>query len=206
MSQGMLPFQFAHYVMLPKWEGKIPWMYLDTHKDPSTGKPAPLVTVGIGCAIGLAEALTLPFQISGKPAGQDDIRDAFAKVSNMMPGRVATFYTYPNCLQLAEDGIFALVQKRYDVFTAELASIFPEFMSWPVTAQTGALDLIWGVGEGHPATPQHVATGLGEYTHWRAAAYNKDWATCAGTCGENVNVLAYTARNAWRKSLFLQAV
>ncbi len=186
----LFPFQDSHFDQVPRWEGKIAWLYLDSHT------PNPIPTAGIGCAInGLAESLTLGWTLNGVLATPAQIEADWKRVTAMPGARKAVFYRAPGCLELPEAEIVALVQKRYSVFTRELLSLFPAFMSWPIPAQTGTLDLIWGVGEG----------GLDEYHHFLAAARAKLWKVCAAQDIENAGQKAYAARNAWRSGLFLQA-
>ena len=186
----LFPFQDSHFDQIPRWEGKIPWLYLDSHK------PGPLPTAGIGCAVnGLAESLTLGWTVNGTAATPAQIEADWKRVTGLPGARLAAFYHAAGSLELPESEIVALVQKRYDAFTQELTHLFPDFMTWPVPAQTGTLDLIWGVGEG----------GLDQYHHFLAAARAHLWKLCAAEDLENVGQKAYIERNQWRSGLYLQA-
>lgn len=191
----MLDFQELLAAKLPDFEGKIAWLYLDTHKPP-------LATTAIGCAINLAESLTLPWQVNGAPATAADIRSDWNRVTSMPGGLQAIRYYVAGAPTLTDDAITAMVGKRFDVFTPELVAMFPDFMSWPVTAKAGTLDMAYGLGIGVEGPP---ASGLHKYHNFCAAAAAHDWATCSKECEMNATVTAYDARNEWLKEQFLLA-
>ncbi len=181
---------------LNRWEGRMPFLYLDNRK--INEQPAPLVTVGVGCALAASEAETLPFVIDGRPATPAEIAADFAALQKAPFGYVAPFYQKFTRCRLPDPAIDALVQKRFGVFVAALQHIFPAFTSWPETAKAGTLDLIYGVGVAGFAQYHHLTLDLQQTPPRFAAAANE--------CASDASVKAYDARNAARKQLLLDAV
>ncbi len=177
------------------WEGRKPFLYLDNRK--INNVPAPLVTVGIGCATSLEEALTLPFQCGGTPASPDVIRKDFATLQAAPFDYGADYYMQYTQCRLTDDAIDALMMARFDTFVAALRKMFPAFDTFPETAKAGCLDLIYGLG----------VAGLGapHYPSFHAAVLRQDWKAAALQSGANVSVAAYAARNRARANLFLAA-
>ena len=73
----------SHYIdqalaQIEKFEGRVPWMYLDTKSK---------VTVGIGCMLPtVAPALLLPFYNGDVPATSAEITKEFCRITAMQPG------------------------------------------------------------------------------------------------------------------------
>lgn len=171
------------------FEGTVPWPYLDTHSPP-------LVTVGVGCAIPLAEAVTLPFTINGIPVINQDITNNYHRVLAMESGKPAWFYAYPGCLMLSDAAIEDLLQRRFDIFSSGLRKIFPSFDTYPVSVKAALLEMAYGLG----------MAGFMKYTHLIAAVKSQDWKTASSESGVNVGNVAYDRRNEWVRNQFLQAV
>src|SRR5882762_7767948 len=108
---------------LYRWEDPIPYFYLDNHEE--DGVPAPLVTTALGCALLLPEALTLPWQINGRPATITEIADDFTTVKNASFGYKASFYEDMTQCRLTADAIEAFARKRIDTFLGTLNQTFP---------------------------------------------------------------------------------
>jgi hypothetical protein len=183
---------------LRRWEGTLAYLYLDSRK--VNGVPAPLVTIGIGCAVGpasnaaaSAEVLGLPWTVSGGSATAAQIQADYAAICAAPPGFVATHYQSITGIRLSDDAIVALCQSRLSTFVAALQHTFAGFDSWPDTCKAGALDLIYGLG----------VAGFQAYHHFIAACLQQDWTTAADQCASDANIPAYDARNAARKALFL---
>ena len=177
------------------WENRLPYLYLDSRK--INGAPAPLVTVGVGCAISLAEALTLPFQIDGRAATQAEIAFGFATLKSAPSGYVAGYYAKYTRIRLPDSAIDALVESRFRLFIAALQHEHPGFDTMPELAKAGCLDLIYGLGITGYSAPH--------YPSFRAAINRRDFAAAAAQCGADENLSAYDARNKARKQLFLAA-
>ena len=186
---------------LRRWEGTIPYLYLDSRK--VNGTPAPLVTVGIGCAVGPAskptaspEVLGLAWTVAGAPATADQIQADYAAICAAPFGFVATHYQATTGIRLSDDAMVALCESRLQAFVAALEQTFSDFGVWPDTCKAGALDLIYGLG----------VAGFQAYHHFIAACLQQDWATAANECASDANIAAYDDRNAARKALFLAGV
>jgi hypothetical protein len=180
---------------LMEWEGgAVPYLYLDSHRTPA-GVPAPLATCGIGCAVQLAEALTLPWQIDGIAASQQQIQTDFQTVMKAPFGYIASYYSRFTTCRLTAEAMTDLCELRLAVFVRALEGIFPQFNTWPDTCKAGATDLIYGTG----------IAGFQQYRHFIAACQAEDWKTAAAQSGSDVNVKAYALRNQARMTLFLTA-
>lgn len=171
------------------FEGRMPWMYLDTHLPP-------LVTVGVGNLIDpLKEALGLPFRWI-----HDDSLASPAQIAvewTATKGRVAlseevwTVWGKVANLYLNEGAIDALVLSRLSEDDAVLRGRFPAWEAWPADAQLATLSMAWAMG------PNFA------YPRWECAARAQDFATCAQECyipdGKNLGLVP---RNAANKFLF----
>jgi hypothetical protein len=180
------------------WEGRKPFLYLDNHT--SNNAPAPLVTVGVGCATSLEEALTLPFTLADgtSPAAPADIQADFAALQAAPFGYIADYYKSCVHCRLPNPAIDDLMMKRFAAFITALQNDFPAFDTFPETAKAGCLDLIYSLGiSGFSAA---------RYPSFHAAVLRQDWKTAALQSGANVSVAAYAARNRARANLFLAAV
>jgi hypothetical protein len=178
---------------LNRWEGRTAFMYLDSRR--VNGAPAPLVTIGVGCAVQLAEAKTLPFVTA---ATSDQIEADFATLQKAPFGYAAAYYARFTTCRLPNDAIDALVMKRFASFIAALQVLFKTYDTWPDTAKAAALDLMYGTGE----------AGFKQY-HMLLAAGNENppsFLKMASECASDASNPAYKARNDARGQLFLSAV
>ena len=178
------------------WEGRKPFLYLDNRK--VNGVPSPLITVGVGCATDLDEAVTLPFLYNGASATPANIQADFAALQVAPFGYAADYYKQCTKCRLSDDAIDALMMKRFGVFIAALQTAFPAFDTFPETAKAGCLDLIYGLGV--------AGFSVAHYPSFHAAVLQQDWKLAAMQCGANVSVAAYAARNHARAALFLAAL
>ena len=148
-----------------RFEGRVPYMYLDVKG---------LVTTGLGCLIDPVErALPCSWRsLSGDLATEDDVRAEWARVKAMAPGLAAGRYPVGAWLHLLPDDIAALALARLDASAAQLARTWPAFGSFPAPAQQALLSLAWAMGAGYPATWPHLS----------AAVLAQDWAAAARNC------------------------
>lgn len=181
-------------MLLPE-EGRTNYMYLDNRR--VNGLPAPLVTIGIGCAIPVTEVTSLEFILGDRPATASEILSDYHALLLAPFGRKASFYEPLTTVRLTDRGIEALIEQRFADFSKSLHTIFPDFSTYPKTAKAGCLELIYGLGAAGLAAPH--------YPMFRAAVQARDWVKAAAECASNANLTAYDKRNAARKALFIQA-
>lgn len=153
---------------ITRFEGRLPFMYLDTKG---------LVTTGVGNLLDpMAPALSLPWlhKNDGQPATRAEVVDDWNRVKgaqalrNLGGGHFAQLTK----LYLADDAIDSLVRARLSLNEAVLRSAggFGGWDTYPAAAQLGILDMAWNMG---PAF---------KFPKFRAAAAALDWATCADEC------------------------
>jgi len=181
---------------LQKWEGQTDFFYLDNRR--VNGVPSPLVTIGIGCAIGLTEAQSLPFQFNGAPASIAQISIDYTNIKEAPFDFPASTYAKYTEVRLPQGAIDFLCESLLATFVAALNETFPLFSSWPKTCKSAALDLMYGLG----------VTGFKKYKIFIAAGLQNppNFREMAAQCASNANIAAYDKRNQARKLLFLQAV
>jgi hypothetical protein len=181
-----------------RWEGGIVnWLYLDNRR--VNGVPAPLPTIGAGCATSLQECLTLPFVVGDRPAAIHEIADDFTNIKQAPFDFAADFYQKYTVIRLPDDACIALCRSRAMAFKADLERVFPAFDTWPLTCQAGALDLLYGLGDVKFEATYPLFIGAGHQSP-------PNFKEMAAQSGSNENDKAYDLRNQARKLLFLQAV
>jgi len=162
-----------------KFEGRIPYMYLDI---------LGLVTVGVGNLIDPVEAAqALPFcfknragiSTPGSPATQDQITQEWQTLKNT-PGLATKGYTACEPitqLELSDDAIDALILGRLVQNEGFLKRQpwFQNFDAWPADAQLALLSMAWAMGPGGP----------GGFPNFRAACQKLDFSTAAAECKMN---------------------
>src|SRR5258708_1739922 len=111
-----------------RFEGSVPWMYLDVKG---------LVTTGIGNLIdSVGAAQSLPWKhADGSPASSAEIADAWQTVKSrqdlkLLGGGNRAFANLSD-LRLDADGISGLVQGKLSANEQVLLQRFPAFESWP---------------------------------------------------------------------------
>lgn len=183
----MSNFEEQRRSMIKDGEGCIPYMYLDT-----VGK----VTVAVGQmlpTVAAAAALTFSRRDNGNRATAAEISQDYQSVAQQPPGRPATSYKQFTQLDMPEDAIDALLDKRIAEFEAALRGDFPEYDSYPDEAKLGLMDMVFNLGN----------SGLiNKFPTFTRAARAKDWRTCANEC-ERGGI--GDARNAMTKKLFEDA-
>jgi GH24 family phage-related lysozyme (muramidase) len=123
-------------------EGVVSHMYLDT-----VGK----VTVGVGNMLPdgrAAEALPFVDRVSSAPATAAEKRADFEAVLRQPKARPAKLYKPHTKLILPDDAIWQLLERRVEGFERQLVGIFPQFPSFPETAQLALLDMAFNLGAG----------------------------------------------------------
>jgi GH24 family phage-related lysozyme (muramidase) len=182
----------AYYPFAERFEGSIPWMYLDTK-----GK----VTVGIGHMIPDADAATrLPFTLSSEPpvgraetADEIAVRSAFAVVATAPEGMLARRYERLTVPRLSTAAMRAVHEADTRAFLARIRARFDAFDSYPLPARLAVLDMAYNLG----------LDGLWrKFPRWRAACLDQDWRTCAKECRRR-DIQA--SRNLWTRQRFLEA-
>lgn len=171
----------AYYQNLVRWEGKVNWMYLDTHA---------LVTCGIGNLLKTVDdALALTWLHSdGSEAPEDEVRQRFSDVSNMKAGMPAGKYRVG--LTLSDEDVSALaVQRLQDEFLPGLRRTFDGFDDYPLPARECLVDLEYNLG----------VKGLSKFSHLIAACETGDFVAASRSCSVKTS---RPERNAWRQAKF----
>ena len=147
--------QAAFPAFSEKFEGRVPYMYLDIKG---------LVTVGVGYLIDPIEmALALPFRFKTGPgiaapgsfATPDEIAWDWRKVKED-PWLAVKGYKACDAvtsLELSDDSIDSLILKRAvgDESLLKSQPSFLNFEQWPADAQLGLLSMAWAMGPHGPA-------------------------------------------------------
>ena len=171
--------QAAFRAFSQKFEGSVPFMYLDIKG---------LVTVAVGNLVdpvGLAQAL--PFRFKNKPdianpgtaATPDQIAAEWLKLKNNPTLAQRGFKACEPLthLELSDDSINAIILSRLTAnegFMKHQPS-FQNFDSWPADAQLGLLSMAWAMG---PAGP-------GGFPHFSAACKSGNFSAAAAECKMN---------------------
>ena len=163
----MTSFEDRRRELLKDGEGSISHMYLDT-----VGK----VTVGVGNMLPDADAaVALAFvrRETGERATDAEIRADFASVSAQKMGKLASSYKHATKLDLPDDAIDALLDKRIAGFESGLRKDFPDYDDYPESAKLGLMDMAFNLGN----------SGLvNKFPSFTRAARARDWAKCAKEC------------------------
>lgn len=170
---------------LKTWEGCVPYMYLDT---------VGLVTVGIGNLLRTVEdAKALPFVDSDtdEPASQLAIEQAYAAVSKMPPAQHWSKYKLRPSLELSNETSRDLALTRVaSEFLPRLRRAFPDFDTYPPSAQRFMIDMAYNGGVGY--FRKRGMVGPIEQRQWITAIVS-------------LPTQGNPRRNAWREQLLRQA-
>ena len=153
--------------MIKEGEGSIPHMYLDTRG---------YVTVGVGQMLPSAErALELDFvERAGRAqAGGEAVRADYDSVKSREPGRAAGNYKKFTQLDLPEEKIDELLERRLNEFEAGLKREFPDYDDYPEDARLGLMDMAYNLG---------LSGLVNKFPSFVRAARNRDWSGCAKEC------------------------
>ena len=162
-----------------KFEGRVPFMYLDV---------LGLVTVGVGNLVDpVLAAQALPFRFKNRPgiaapgstATADQIAAEWQALKNDPSLKTRG---YKACepitqLELSDDAIDSLIIDRLTKNESFLKRQrwFQDFDTWPADAQLGLLSMAWAMG---PAGP-------GTFPSFRVACQRLDFNTAAAQCKMN---------------------
>lgn len=124
---------------IEKYEGRIPYMYLDSRG---------YVTVAVGNLLATVEdAQKLPFiHADGSPASADEIAADYNAVKAQPVNKVATYYQPFTRLHLSDETIDQLTDDHIDSFYKELKVIYSNFDDFPEEVQLATFDLIFNLG------------------------------------------------------------
>ena len=143
-------------------EGRTTWMYRDVEGYVTTGAGNKIDPVG--------DALSLPWEISGQPADEEQIVSGWRAVKAMSRGLVARMYASATPLRLTDDAVDDLVRDTMIWVDHSLANRFLMWETLPADAQLGTLLLAWADG----------ASGVEHnFPKFDAALIGGDFATCA---------------------------
>ncbi len=178
-----------------KFEGWVPFMYLDKGADSGRGRG--LVTTAVGDLTPLATAIHLPFlHPDGSAATPDEIAAEWRYVDSRQDLRLrgGMIYGTVTKLRLTRASVEAIAGAKLAEMDKHLAGRFPEWEEWPLQAQWATLSMAWAAG---PAV--HAP-------HWEMACRTWDWAMAAAEChlADESNP-GLRPRNAANKALFLEA-
>jgi GH24 family phage-related lysozyme (muramidase) len=168
-----------------KWEGDSPYMYLDSTDH---------VTVGIGHLLAdVEDAKALNFvyrkdQPEVKAGGKGPNKPAAKKGEQADAAAIAADYASVltkagqgyraeafeklTVLDLPRDDRDSLFAADIAIFEAKLPRLFPDYATYPPSAQLALLDLIYNVGE----------NGLKKFTSLGTAVKARDWNTASKNC------------------------
>jgi len=203
-----LDYDYLYHDAL-RWEGMVPYMYLDT-------STPPLVTVGVGYMLkDVAAAQALPFKIGPDPAKPDEVKDAFNAVAAMEGGKRSDHYLRHPSLEISGKVAKELALTKLRDFVQQLQGHFPGFDDYPLPARRALVDMVYNLGLGHRARTNRKgeyqpAKGLvGKFPSFTQAVEAGDWLRAALAChrkNTNPKDPAHAeARNAWTRQLFEEA-
>ena len=185
--------------LVEKAEGRVAWMYLDTHK------PHALVTVGVGRMLpSAAAAQALPFQrADGSRATAAEIKAEYDTIYALPGSKPAAFYRPYAKLSLTDPVIDQLLTDDLTAGEAHARHLLKGFDTYPYPAKLALTDMAFNMGEGRAKKPGEAREhGLYSFHTLRAAAEAGDWEKAAASCNRPQ---VQPDRNAWTKANFLEA-
>lgn len=166
--------------MFKEYEGNIPYMYLDSRG---------YVTVGVGFLLDSANAATdyafclsnaaavpcPPAAVPSVPqkATADQIKAEWEKIKCQAIPHLASFYEKFATMRMMPSDIDTVLTAKINEFEASARRTFPNWDTFPSSAQLALLDMIYNLGS------------LRDFPKLVAAAQKKDWVTCAAECYRN---------------------
>jgi GH24 family phage-related lysozyme (muramidase) len=171
---------------LERFEGCVPWMYLDTRSN---------VTVGVGLMLpDAASASALGFvDAAGAPSAAQDIEADFTRVGGLAPGELPGFYKAASSPQLPQAVIDAKLSSVLTGFEATVRAGLAGYDAMPDSVKMALLDMAYNLG------PHKLLT---TYPMMLKAVEAANWAQAAAQCGRGG---IGAARNAWTQQQFLAA-
>jgi len=153
--------------LIKRGEGCIPHMYLDT-----VGK----VTIAVGNMLPNADAaVALQFihRETENLASESDIRDEFDIMQAQVPAKLASSYKQYTKLDLSDEFIDQLLEKRLDEFELGLQRDFDDYSAFPNEAKLALMDMAFNLGN----------SGLiNKFPTFTRAVRAQDWQACAAEC------------------------
>ena len=180
-----------------QFEGRMPVMYLDTHKPP-------LVTTGVGNLIDpVAEALQLPFEwkhvIPRRLATPQEIEEEWNHVKSLtnLSQSPASIWGTVTRLFLNDAAMDNLIYQRLDANEAILKKRWAaqsNYATWPADAQLGLHSMAWAMGPGF------------NFPQFAQCCANGDFAGAAAQCHmADTNNPGLVPRNRANYRLFMNA-
>lgn len=161
-----------------RFEGSVPYMYLDVGGQATGFVPA--VSVGYGFLIDpMADALPLPWvhKIDGTPATRPEVVAEWTTVKGATKfaklGGGAIQWKALTTLVLSPAGMLSLFQQHLAGNEVELRKFFLGWDTFPANAQLAIVSMAWACGGAFAV----------EFPRFTKAANAGDWATCAGPDG-----------------------
>ncbi|WP_420563031.1 hypothetical protein [Thalassobaculum sp.] len=172
-----------------RFEGDIPWLYLDTVNK---------VTIGIGHLIPTAAAVAaIPLARDGRAASDADKQTAYAAVAAAKDRalRGANAFKDLSDLRITPDQSAALFRDKFAEIFAEAQRLFRTvgggFAAWPKPVQLATFDMAYNLG------PQGLFSGFPTFRTKGLAV--GDYQVCAEECRR---IGPAPARNAWTRDQF----
>jgi GH24 family phage-related lysozyme (muramidase) len=171
-----------------RFEGVIPYMYLDTGGN---------VTVGVGHLLSdraAAGGLSFVDKLSDVLADEIQKSAEWLTVSELEPGHAAGYYAASTKLMLRVSDIDSLLRGDLTVVEGQLRGQFPDYDTYPQQAQAGLIDMGFNLG---------VHKLISKFPIFVGAVRDKNWATAAAECHRKAPIS--DERNDAVKQLFLDA-
>lgn len=175
------------YDALKRWEGSVPYMYLDK---------VGLVTVGIGFMLpNIYAASTLPFmKPAGEPASQIDISLDYNRVKALSANKLVTYYHSFSSPLLPQAEINRLLAANVVSFEVSLRRIYLDYDIYPDSVKVGLIDMCYNLG---------ASKLQAQYPKFNRAVQTHNWLLAADQCHRNG---PSEERNTWTKNQFLEAL
>lgn len=146
---------------LRKFEGVIPWMYLDGGGIPTTG---------VGHALpGVEWAQVLPWSVEVGTLGNVTIALEYEIVRTAKPDEPASFYSGLTRCRLSDAAISKILADDMESREAVLTGRLPDWAAWPDPVQQATFDMAFNLG----------VSGLLRYPLMIAAIRRGEWKTAA---------------------------
>ena len=172
-----------------RFEGDIPWLYLDTVNK---------VTIGIGHMIPTADAVSaIPLGRDGQAASEADKRTAYAAVAAATDRslRGANAFQDLSDLRVSQEQSAALFVAKFAEIFAEAQRQFQDvgggFAAWPKRVQLATFDMAYNLG------PQGLYRSFPTFRTKGLAV--RDYLVCARECRR---IGPSPARNTWTRDQF----
>ncbi len=142
-----------------KFEGVVPWMYVDVKG---------LVSIGIGNLIDpIQMAMVLPFvRLDGSPADRAEIAAEWLRIKNYPDAAKLGHRAVEHVahLRLTAAGVQDLVARELARMDAQLAGRFARYPDWPADAQLGTLSMAWACGPAFHFPKLAAALNAGDFS------------------------------------------